>query len=229
MGLLKVIAGAACVVLIACTGCTGTVEGTPVAARSDNGADGPILPGQLDDLLTPPKSYSVVPGFPLDEYDLKPALLIGAEPAECLGAVTYDGYPLFPANYNGNVARTQVDGSSVQHTLLEVSATYRSELDPSFLDGVRKKVTGCNRSVVVWADDGVRTTLKVSGLQDSSPNVVRWYTEQTAQQWFCEFALIQKANVVSQIVGCSPDRSVGVAELADKRLKKIDELLNSAA
>ena len=35
------------------------------------------------------------------------------------------------------------------------------------------------------------------------------------------------ANVISEIVTCSPDRSVDIGALIIKRLKKINELLNS--
>lgn len=60
-----------------------------------------------------------------------------------------------------------------------------------------------------------------------SPDMVRWSTNLTGDQWICEFTMIAKANVISQLVTCSPDRSIDNQALSDQRLQKIDELLNS--
>jgi hypothetical protein len=62
-----------------------------------------------------------------------------------------------------------------------------------------------------------------------SPEVAQWTTNLAGQQWICDFAVIAKANVVSQIVTCSRDRSIDIQALVTKRLKKIEELLNSTA
>jgi len=66
-------------------------------------------------------------------------------------------------------------------------------------------------------------------LQAGSPEVVQWSTKLEGEQWFCDFAMIAKANVVAQIVTCSPDHSVDIQTLIAKRLKKIEELINSTA
>ena len=42
-----------------------------------------------------------------------------------------------------------------------------------------------------------------------------------------DFAVIAKANVVAHVVTCSPDHSVDIQTLITKRLKKIEELLDS--
>jgi hypothetical protein len=61
----------------------------------------------------------------------------------------------------------------------------------------------------------------------TSPEVAQWATNLAGQQWICEFAVIAKANVVSEIVTCTPDRSVDIQALVTKRLEKINQLLNS--
>ena len=45
----------------------------------------------------------------------------------------------------------------------------------------------------------------------------------------CDFSVIAKTNVVSQLVTCSPDRSIDNEALVTKRLAKIDELLHSTS
>lgn len=213
---------------VALSGCTSVVTGTPKAAPRGN-INGPIFPSQLDELLTPSKSISVVPNSPLAETDMQSALFIGADPAQCHGAIAFGRFPLFPNNYTGREARTQQDAQTTQHQLLEVSATYPSNFDASgFLDSVRKTVSGCQHPVSAWGDLGHRTSVTPTPpAADSPPEVVEWSTNLVGQQWVCEFAVISKANVISEIVTCSPDRSVDIKTLVTKRLKKINELLNS--
>jgi hypothetical protein len=57
--------------------------------------------------------------------------------------------------------------------------------------------------------------------------MVRWSTNLDGDQWICEFTVIAKANVISQLVTCSADRSIDNKALSDERLQKIEELLNS--
>lgn len=213
---------------VALCGCTSVVDGNPKAATGGAGSSGPIRPSQLEDLLTPSGALSVVANSPLTEDDMQAALFIGADPAECHGVVAFGRYPLFPTNYTGREARTQQDHRIDQHQLLEVSATYPASFDAAgFLDSIRKTVPGCQRPVTAWGDDGRKMTVNPAPLAESPPEAVRWSTNLAGQKWICEFAVLAKANVVSEIVTCSPDRSVDIAALVVKRLKKINELLNS--
>ena len=218
----------ALVLCVALSGCTSVVAGSPEAAHRGGASSGPLFPSQLVDLLTPSSSISVVSGSPLAEQDMQAAMFAGSDPAECQGVVAFGGYALFPNNYTGREARTQADATTNQHQLLEVSATYPSNFDAAgFLDAVRKKVSTCQRPVTAWGDDGRRMTVDPAPLVPSSPEVAQWATKLTGEQWVCEFALIAKANVVSEIVTCSADRSVDIQALVTKRLKKIEELLHS--
>lgn len=213
---------------VALSGCTSVVDGSARAAGRGPASGGPIQPSQLEDLLTPSGSFSVVPSNPLTEDDMQSALFIGADPAQCHGVVGFGRYPLFPTNYTGREARTQQDYRTDQHQLLEVSATYPAALDaPAFLDSVRKTVSGCQRPVSAWGDDARRMTVNPAPLTQSPPEAAQWTTNLAGQQWICDFAVLAKANVISEIVTCSPDRSVDVGALVTKRLKKINELLNS--
>jgi hypothetical protein len=167
---------------------------------------------------------------PMFEQDMQSALFVGADPAECQGVAGYGRYPLFPTNYTGREARTQNDGAKDQHQLLEVSATYPSGFDAAgFLDSVRKTVSGCQHPITTWGDDQRRMTVNPTPLTASAPEVAQWGTKLEGEQWLCDFAVIAKANVVAQIVTCSPDHSVDIPALVTKRLKKIEELLNSTA
>ncbi|GAB3022353.1 sensor domain-containing protein [Mycobacterium bourgelatii] len=218
------------VLCIALAGCTSVVGGTPTAAPRGAGPSGPIQPSQLDDLLTPSASFSVVPNHPLTEDDMQAALFIGADPAKCHGAVAFGRFPLFPSNYTGREARTQQDHLKDQHQLLEVSAAYPSNFDAAgFLASVRNTVSGCQHPVSAWADDERRMTVTPAALMPSAPEIVHWMTTLNGQRWICEFAVIAKANVVSEIVTCSPDRSVDINPLATKRLEKINQLLSFTA
>ncbi|QNI09500.1 sensor domain-containing protein [Mycobacterium kubicae] len=225
---------ACCALLIsgvtALSGCSTVVAGTPKAAPRGPASGGPIYPSQLEDLLTPSGSFSAVPNNPLGEEDMQSALFIGADPAQCHGAVAFGRFPLFPANYTGREARTQQDHDRNQHQLLEVSATYPSDFNAAgFLDSVRSTVSGCQRPVSAWGDSGRGMTVNPAPLVPSQPEVAQWMTNLGGQQWACDFAVISKANVVSQIVTCSPDRSVDIEGLVAKRLKKINDLLNSTS
>lgn len=225
--------GAFCFALVlsgALAGCNTVVSGTPVASKRGAASSGPIYPAQLPDLLTPSRSLSVAAGIPLSEQDMQSALFAGADPAECQGVAGYGTYPLLPKNYTGREARTQADSVKDQHQLLEVSATYPSTFDAAgFLDSVRKAVSGCQRPITAWGDDQRKVTVDPSPLAQGSPDVAQWTTKLAGQQWICDFAVIAKANVVSEIVTCSPDRSIDIQSLVTKRLKKIEELLNSTA
>ena len=223
---------AACwLVLVCCvalSGCTDVIGGAPRAATGGPAHAGPIFPSQLEDLLTPSGTLTVVPNSPLTEVDMQSALFVGADPADCHGAVAFGRYPIFPTNYTGREARTQQDGQAEQHQLLEVSATYPANFDAAgFLDSLRKTVSGCQHPVVAWGDNGRRMTVNPTPLVESPPEVAQWRTNLAGQKWVCEFAVIAKANVISEIVTCSPDRSVDIGALITKRLKKINELLNS--
>jgi hypothetical protein len=222
-----------CLALVMCAalaGCSTVVSGTPVASKRGAASAGPIYPAQLTDLLMPSLSLSVVAGNPLSEQDMQSALFVGADPAECQGVAAYGSYPLLPKNYTGREARTQSDSVKDQHQLLEVSATYPSKFDAAgFLDSVRKAVSGCQRPITAWGDDQRKMTVSPSPLAQGSPDVALWTTKLVGQQWVCDFAVIAKANVVSEIVTCSPDRSIDIQSLVTKRLMKIDELLNSTA
>jgi PknH-like extracellular domain len=214
---------------VALSGCGAVVAGTPKAARHA-ASSGPIQPSQLSELLTPPGSLSALAGAPLVEDDMQSALFIGADPSQCQGVVGYGRYPLFPTGYTGRDARTQQDHAASQHQLLEVSATYPGSFDAAgFLDSLRNTVSGCQQPVLAWGDDGRKVTVNPTPLVSSAPEIVQWATNMAGQQWVCEFAVIAKANVVSQIVTCSPDRAVDIAALATKRLDKINQLLNSTA
>jgi hypothetical protein len=212
---------------VALTGCSDVVTGTPKAA-THGPSNGPIFPAQLPDLLTPSASVSVVPGSPLAEQDMQSAMFVGADPADCRGAVGFGGYPLLPSNYTGREARTQADTATSQHQLLEVSATYPSNFDAAgFLNSVRNTVSGCQHPVTAWGNKQDKVTVNPTPLAAGQPEVAQWGTNLAGQQWLCDFAVIAKANVVSQIVTCSPDHSVDIQGLVAKRLKKIDELLKS--
>jgi hypothetical protein len=228
------IAGVAWFVSLLClalAGCGTTVDGVPRAAIPPRAVSiGPILPAQLPDLLTPSTALSVTPGVQLAEQDMHAVLFAGADPADCLGATAYGTYPLFPTNYTGREARTQQDTVQNQHQLLEVSATYPSDFDASgFLDSVRKTVSGCQTSVTAWGDDNKKLTVAPGPLVPATPDVAHWTTKLLGDQWICDFSVIAKANVVSQIVTCSTDRSIDNQALVTKRLAKIEELLNSTS
>lgn len=216
-------------VCVALAGCSNVVAGAP--QRAKGGADdGPIHPSQLVDLLTPSMSLSVVAGRPLYEDDMQSALFIGADPAECHGVIGFGRWPLLPKNYTGREARTQNDGATDQHQLLEVSASYPSNFDAAgFLDTVRRTVSGCQHPVSAWGDDGHRMTVNPAPLAQSPPEVAQWSTNLAGQQWVCDFAVISKANVIAEIVTCSPNHSVDIQALVTKRLNKINELLNNTA
>lgn len=161
---------------------------------------------------------------------MQSALFIGADPAACHGVVGFGRYPLFPATYTGREARTQQDRRLDQHQLLEVSATYPATFNAAdFLNSVRKTVTDCHHPVTAWGDSGRKSTVNPTPLMQSPPDVAQWITNLAGQQWTCEFAVIAKADVISEIVGCSPDRSVDLEALVAKRLKKIAELLRSTS
>ena len=224
-GAVRWVVLASCVAL---AGCSTVVAGRPTHSRIDSG---PIHPSQLDELLTPSSAFSVVRGKPLVEQDMQTALFVGADPAECQGVAGYGRYPLFPKDYTGREARTQDDdGRKDQHQLLEVSATYPGTFDAvRFLDSVRQTVSGCQHPVTAWGDDRHKITVNPGPLTASSPEVVHWTTNLVGEQWICDFAVIAKANVIAQIVTCSPTRSIDVQPLVTKRLRKIGELLNSTA
>lgn len=215
----------------ALAGCSHVVPGTAkVAERGATSPSGPIQPSQLEDLLTPSGSFSAVPDNPLTEEDMQSALFVGADPSECHGVVAFGRYPLFPSTYTGREARTQQDRRSDQHQLLEVSATYPSNFNAAdFLNSVRKTVSKCQHPVSAWGDSGRKSTVNPAPLVQSPPEVAQWMTTLAGQQWTCEFAVIAKANVISEIVTCSPDRSIDIGALVAKRLKKIEELLRSTS
>lgn len=216
-----------CLVLV---GCSPVVAGSPERQQRSTGLGGPILPAQLDQLLTPSSSLSVVLDVPLIEYDLQSALFIEADPAECHGVVGFGHFPLFPTNYTGREARTQMDNSQDQHQLLEVSATYPSDFDASgFLESIRKTVTACQHPVTAWGDDQKKVTVIPAALIPESSGIAHWSTNLAGDRWICDFSVIALANVVSEIVTCSPDRSINSQAIATNRLKKIEELLNSTA
>ncbi|BAX96815.1 hypothetical protein MSTE_01490 [Mycobacteroides stephanolepidis] len=214
--------------LLGVVACQRGVDGEATADRASVSA-GPIQPAQLDQLLTPAQSLSVTPGKPLFETDMQSVLWIGADPAECQGVVGYGRHPLFPANYTGREARTQTDNQYPnQHQLLEVSATYPGDFQAArFLESVRTTVSKCQLSVAAWGDDQKRNTVTPGPVIPGSPDMVRWSTNLNGDQWICEFTVIAKANVISQLVTCSADRSIDNKALSDKRLQKIEELLNS--
>lgn len=214
--------------LLAVTGCRQRVDGEATAERGA-GPSGPVQPAQLDQLLTPSLSLTVTPGKPLFETDMQSALWTGADPAECQGVVGYGRHPLFPTNYTGREARTQTDNQFPnQHQLLEVSATYPADFQAAkFLESVRATVSRCQQSVAAWGDDEKRHTVTPGPLTSGSPDMVRWSTNLDGDQWICEFTMIAKANVISQLVTCSPDRSIDNTALSNRRLQKIDELVNS--
>ncbi|HTQ16161.1 MAG TPA: sensor domain-containing protein [Mycobacterium sp.] len=223
-----------CLLVLACclvlAGCSNVVAGTPKAGKRGGGSNGPIFPSQLVELLTPSEELSAVPGSPLFEQDMQNALFTSADPAECHGVAGYGGHHLFPNDYTGREARTQADALKNQHQLLEVSATYPSGFNAAaFLDSIRKLVSGCQHPITAWSDDQRKSTVDPTPLQAGSPEVVQWSTKLEGEQWFCDFAMIAKANVVAQIVTCSPDHSVDIKTLIAKRLKKIEELINSTA
>jgi hypothetical protein len=210
-------------------GCGNVIAGTPTRAKG-GAADGPIHPSQLVDLLTPSMSLSVLAGRPLFEDDMQSALFIGADPAECHGVVAFGRWPLLPTNYTGREARTQNDGATDQHQLLEVSASYPGSFDAAgFLDSIRRTVSGCQHPVSAWGDDGHRMTVNPGPLVQSPPEVAQWSTNLAGQQWFCDFAVISKANVIAEIVTCSPNHSVDIQAVVTQRLNKINELLNNTA
>jgi hypothetical protein len=228
-----IFAAALCIALAACS---TTVDGIPKASAPGTPspprttAVGPILPAQLPDLLTPSSSLSVTQGSPLFERDMQASLFAGADPAHCLGATAYGTYPLFPHDYTGREARTQEDTVQNQHQLLEVSATYPSNFDAAdFLASARKTVSDCQIPVTAWGDDNKKLTVAPGPLLPTVPDVVHWTTKIVGDQWICDFSVIAKTNVVSQVVTCSPDRSIDNEALVTKRLAKIDELLHSTS
>src|SRR5262245_10515042 len=162
-------------VCLALAGCSRAVDGAPVPTVRDAAAGALIQPAQLADLLTPSASLAVEPGRPLFEDDMQADLFIRAEPAACHGVVGFGHYPLFPSNYTGREARTQLDNASDQHQLLEASATYPNDFDAArFLDSVRNTVSGCRHAVTAWVDDGLRMTVTPGSLIASSPDVAHW-------------------------------------------------------
>jgi hypothetical protein len=111
-----------------------------------------------------------------------------------------------------------------------VSASYPGNFDAAgFLDSIRRTVSGCQRPVSAWGDDGHRMTVNPGPLVQSPPEVAQWSTNLAGQQWVCDFAVISKANVIAEIVTCSPNHSVDIQALVTKRLNKINELLNNTA
>ena len=213
---------------LALAGCSTAVDGAPEPATGGAATGGLIQPAKLADLLTPSESLAVERGSPLTEDDLQRILFTGAHPGGCHGVVGFGHYPLFPSNYTGREARTQVDSAATQHQLLEVSATYPSDFDAArFLGSVRETVAGCQHVVTAWGDDERRSTVTPAALIPGSPDVAHWTTNLSGQQWVCDFAIIAKVNVVSQIETCSPDRSIDIQPLVTKRLKEIQDLLNS--
>jgi PknH-like extracellular domain len=223
------VGGVALVSCVVLAGCTSVVAGTPKAGKR-GASNGPIFPSQLVDLLTPSESISVVAGGPLFEQDMQSALFTGADPAECQGVAGYGGYALFPNNYTGREARTQSDALKNQHQLLEVSASYPTGFNAAgFLDSVRKTVSGCQHPITSWGNDQRKVAVEPGPLQASATEVAQWSTKLQGEQWVCDFAVIAMANVVSQIVTCSPDHSVDIQALVAKRIKKIEELINSTA
>jgi hypothetical protein len=214
---------------LALIGCDRVVSGDAQSTHRVDGSSGPIQPSQLDQLLTPSASLSVMPGTPLVERDMQSALFIGAEPADCHGVVAFGRYPLFPTNYTGREARTQSDNGGLnEHQLLEASASYPSDFSASrFLDAVRKKVVACQRPVEVWGDDQQRYTVNPTPPIANSPNITRWSTRLAGEQWICDFSVIALANVISEVATCSTNRSIDNQAIAAGRLKKIEELLHS--
>ena len=60
-------------VLVCCValpGCTDVIGGAPRAATGGPAHAGPIFPSQLEDLLTPSGTLTVVPNSPLTEVDM---------------------------------------------------------------------------------------------------------------------------------------------------------------
>lgn len=209
--------------------CGTVVDGTPRAEQRSETSSGAIRPAQLVDLLTPSGSLEVTAGLPLVEADLQAALFIGSDPADCQGVVGFGEYPLLPADYTGREARTQVDRTN-EHQLLEVSASYPDRFDAAaFVTSVRDKVTSCQHPVRAWSDDRKRYTVNPMPLTSAQPEVARWSTSLSGQRWICEFSVIARANVISQIVTCSTDRSLDNAALTAARIAKIEQLLRSTA
>lgn len=212
-------------------GCSSVIAGTPEKQHRGTASSGPIQPAQLDQLLTPSSSLAVLPGEPLSEQDLQSALFVAADPAECHGVVAFGRFPLFPTNYTGREARTQVDvDGATQHQLLEVSATYPGDFDASaFRDSIRKQVAECQHPVTTWGDDEKRYTVDPGPLIPDSPDIAHWSTNLAGDRWICDFSVVALANVASEVVTCSSDRSIDNQAIATKRLKKIEELLSSTA
>lgn len=211
------------------TACGTVVAGTPRAEQRSALSSGTIRPAQLDDLLTPSGSLEVNPGSPLQETDMQAAMFIGADPADCHGVVAFGRFPLIPTDYTGREARTQVDATN-EHHLLEVSAAYPETFDAAaFLTSVRDRVTSCQHPVRVWGDDQKRYRVDPAPLVASAPEVARWSTNLSGDRWICEFSVIALANVISEIVTCSADRSIDNAALTTARLEKISQLLHSTA
>lgn len=230
VALSRAVCGVWLLVCVLLAACTSVVAGTPKAEKRGGASSGPIFPSQLVDLLTPSESLSVVAGSPLFEQDMQSALFSGADPTECQGVAGYGGYALFPKNYTGREARTQSDARKDQHQLLEVSASYPTGFNAAgFLDSVRKTVSGCQHPITSWGNDQRKVIVEPGPLQQSSAEVAQWSTKLQGEQWLCDFAVIAMANVVSQIVTCSPDHSVDIQTLVAKRIKKIEELINATA
>jgi PknH-like extracellular domain len=217
-----------CCVLV---GCGRVVSGDARNAPRPGRTSGPIQPSQLDQLLTPSSSLSILPGKPLAETDMQSSLFIGADPADCHGVVAFGRYPLFPTSYTGREARTQTDGGEAnEHQLLEASASYPGDFSASeFLSSVRQKVDACQRPIEVWGDDQKRFTVNPAPLVSDSPDIAHWSTSLAGDQWICEFSVVALANVISEVVTCSTNRSIDNRAIAAGRLKKIEELLNSTA
>jgi hypothetical protein len=87
-------------------------------------------------------------------------------------------------------------------------------------------VTGCQHPVTACGDNERRMTVHPIPLIPGSPDVARWATNLSGHQWICDFEVIAKADVASQIVTCPPDRTIDIQPLVTKRLKEIQELLN---
>lgn len=211
------------------TACGTLVAGTPHAEQRSDPSRGAIRPAQLNDLLTPSGSLEVIVGSPLREADLQAALFIGADPADCHGVVGFGRFPLIPTDYTGREARTQVDAAD-EHQLLEVSATYPASFDAAgYLTSLRSTVTDCQHPVRAWSDDQRRYRVDPAPLVATEPEVARWSTNLSGYRWICEFSVIAVANVISDIVTCSADRSIDIAALTATRLERIRQLLQSTA
>jgi len=158
----------------------------------------PAVPSILrnsTNLLTPPSSLSVVPGTPLFEDDMQAALFIGADPANATASWLSAAIRCSRRTTRAGKPAPKTTAPPNQHQLLEVSATYPTNFDAAvFLDSIRKDVSGCQRTVTAWGDDGIKRTVDPAPLVASSPEVPSWATNLAGQQWICEFAVIAKAQ-----------------------------------